>query len=149
MAQLTKVCSKCKEKKLVAKFYSDKSHKDGLSTECKTCRKLRAKKRRASEQGSKLIRESKLKDKYGITLDEYDKLFEEQKGVCAICKQLETKKHVTGAIYRLSVDHNHKNGIIRGLLCKRCNIILGQFEVDSKGVELLQTAILYVRNTDG
>jgi len=145
MARLSKKCPRCKDEKLVAKFYSDKSHKDGLSTECKTCRKLQAKKRRASEQGSKLIRESKLKDKYGITLDEYDKLFEEQNGVCAICKQPETKKHITGAIYRLSVDHNHRNKKVRGLLCKRCNIILGQLEVDDKGVELLQAAIIYVR----
>lgn len=150
MARLTKVCPRCKEEKLVAKFYSDKSRKDSLSTDCKTCRKLQAKKRRASEKGSRSIRESKLKDKYGITLDEYEKLlFDKQNGVCAICKQPETKRHITGAVYRLSVDHNHKNGLIRGLLCKRCNIILGQLEVDDKGIELLQAAITYIRNTDG
>lgn len=125
-------------------FYTDKSHKDGLSTECKVCRKLRAKKRRASERGSKLIRESKLRTKYGVSLDDYDKLFEQQNGVCAICKQPETKKHITGATYRLSVDHNHQTSLVRGLLCKRCNIILGQLEIDDKGVELLQAAVLYV-----
>jgi len=141
---MTKKCPKCKEEKLVAKFYSDESHKDGLSTECKTCRKLQAKKRRASEKGSKLIRESKLKDKYGINLDDYDRMFEEQNGVCAICKRPETKKHITGATYRLSVDHNHSTSLVRGLLCKRCNIILGQLEVDDKGIELLQAAIEYV-----
>ena len=143
MARLTKVCSSCKKEKSADKFYSDKAHKDGLSTRCKTCRKLQAKKRRMSEKGSKSIRESKLKDKYGINLDDYDRMFEEQNGVCAMCGKPETRKTVTGATYRLSVDHNHLTGQVRGLLCKHHNTAIGQFDVD-ENLDMLKLALKYM-----
>jgi hypothetical protein len=60
-----------------------------------------------------------------------DKLFKEQKGLCAICKD-STK---------LVVDHDHKTGIIRGLLCRNCNIGLGNMK-DSP--DILRAASLYI-----
>ena len=57
--------------------------------------------------------------KYGITEEEYKQKFEEQDGKCAICKQ----KTEIGK--RLAVDHDHKTGNIRDLLCSTCNTILG------------------------
>lgn len=65
-----------------------------------------------------------LRHRYGMTIEDYDKLFSKQEGKCAICKEefVKTKAHP-----RLSVDHNHKTGFIRGLLCHRCNIGLGAF----------------------
>jgi len=57
---------------------------------------------------------------YGIQVGDYNRLFIEQSGRCAVCgiHQSELKK-------RLCVDHDHKTGKVRGLLCTRCNIILG------------------------
>ena len=52
--------------------------------------------------------------KYGITLAQYEAMLEHQSGGCAICER-------PPAARRLSVDHDHKTGIIRGLLCDYCN----------------------------
>jgi hypothetical protein len=63
-----------------------------------------------------------LKSTYGITLDDYDQMFEDQDNGCAICGGLNTDGR------RLHVDHNHETGEVRGLLCYSCNINLGWFE---------------------
>ena len=58
--------------------------------------------------------------KYGITIEEYNELLERQNHVCAICMGKETRT-LGGTLCRLSVDHQHGNGKIRGLLCVKCN----------------------------
>jgi hypothetical protein len=57
---------------------------------------------------------------YGITIADWDRMFEEQGGVCAACR----RPSPDGG--RLHVDHNHKTKKVRGLLCSPCNIIIGQ-----------------------
>ena len=66
------------------------------------------------------LREGNLKRKYGISLDDYHKMFESQNGLCAGCNkpQVDFQR-------RLAVDHRHSDGKVRGLLCDRCNPILG------------------------
>ena len=54
--------------------------------------------------------------KFGITVEQYDQLLEKQNHCCAMCE-----KHVSTMDKRLAVDHNHKTGEIRGLLCGYCN----------------------------
>lgn len=56
---------------------------------------------------------------YGLGEGDYDRLYVAQGGVCAICRR------ATGASRRLSVDHDHKTGAVRGLLCRTCNNMLG------------------------
>ncbi len=85
------------------------------------------------------LRKSQLKAKYNLTLEEYDALVVKQNNLCAICGNVEVSKN------RLSVDHNHKTLIVRGLLCTRCNKGLGLF-ADSQ--ELLNKAINYLKDTD-
>lgn len=80
------------------------------------------------------LRNFTLKRKYGITLEVYQILFEQQNGVCAICKRSEERR-------TLAVDHNHKTGKVRGLLCGSCNRALGLFNDDP---EILATAREYV-----
>ena len=70
----------------------------------------------------------------------YFKILNEQDGKCAICKNQETRKH-KGKLRNLSVDHCHATGIVRGLLCSRCNISIGKFEDNS---ELLRSAADYL-----
>lgn len=55
---------------------------------------------------------------YGITTEEYNRLYDDQDGRCAICRQPED-------IRSLSIDHNHKTGKVRGLLCRNCNSAIG------------------------
>ena len=76
--------------------------------------------------------------KYGITLEEYNQMLIDQEGKCLICN-----KHYTKFESNLSVDHNHKTGEIRGLLCKNCNVGLGFFE---DNCNLLLNAINYLNN---
>lgn len=76
-----------------------------------------------------------LKRKFGITLDQYKSLNKAQEGRCAICGGL----NVAGR--RLAVDHCHRSGKIRGLLCYKCNVGLGSFDDD---LERLLLAALYL-----
>jgi hypothetical protein len=84
---------------------------------------------------------NRLKVTYGITLDEYDKLFDAQRGLCAICGQPETHTSRYGGVFRLAVDHNHTTGNIRGLLCSTCNRAVGLLK-DNTAVLLKAVAYL-------
>jgi hypothetical protein len=63
--------------------------------------------------------------RYGITPEQYWALYEAQGGACYICQR------ATGKTKRLSVDHDHETGYVRGLLCGPCNKILGHFRDDA------------------
>lgn len=60
---------------------------------------------------------------YGLTCDQYDAMFAEQDGLCAICGQPERALE-RGRIRKLAVDHDHETGRVRGLLCYSCNVRL-------------------------
>ncbi|MEU5878199.1 endonuclease VII domain-containing protein [Spirillospora sp. NPDC047279] len=92
--------------------------------ECQKCGRNRAERFYASNRGricvtcrkkgrSKAAHENRVVATYGLQRGEYDQLFESQGGVCAICSQ--------PRVQRLSVDHCHERGIVRGLLCRMCN----------------------------
>jgi len=61
--------------------------------------------------------------KYNTTIEEYNKLFEQQRGCCAICgrHRSEFKRH-------FDIDHNHKTRKVRGLVCAGCNRYIGRIE---------------------
>ncbi len=65
----------------------------------------------------------KLKNRYGLTAEEYEAILESQGGGCAICEKTPEE-----AGKRLSVDHDHETGDVRGLLCQSCNLALGMIE---------------------
>lgn len=68
---------------------------------------------------------------YGIDLAEYNRMFAEQKGVCAACGFPETRiDRKTKKQKKLHVDHCHKTGRVRGLLCNNCNSALGLLKDD-------------------
>jgi hypothetical protein len=81
-------------------------------------------------------RERQFLKKYGITVAEYDQMLKAQDGVCARCQQLPT-----GPL-RLAVDHCHKTGRVRGLLCGPCNTYLGRLEAN---LEQLQSDLDYLK----
>jgi hypothetical protein len=63
---------------------------------------------------------------YGITIEDYNRMFAEQDGKCAICKSDESIKGEIRQFF--TVDHCHKTGVVRGLLCIACNSLLGRYE---------------------
>ena len=67
---------------------------------------------------------------YKITLEDYNKMFAKQKGYCAICG-----KHQSKVKFRLAIDHNHKTGKIRGLLCSFCNTSVDWCENNKEKIE--------------
>lgn len=102
------------------------------------CRGCERKERKAYK--SKRIEHYKAYDKsrkyrqHGLTETEWEAMYEEQDGRCAICKDALD-------IDELKIDHCHDSGIVRGLLCNKCNVALGMLEDD---VDRLQTAIAYI-----
>jgi len=113
-----KQCATCREVKDQTAFSRDNDASDGLSYQCRACR---AEKDRAYRHRRKV---ASWERNYGTSEQVYWDLFEEQGGACAICKQPETWIH-KGVLAYLSVDHDHITGRVRGLLCHRCNTVLG------------------------
>lgn len=76
---------------------------------------------------------------YGITGPEYATMLTKQNYLCAICQGPEKRKR-NGKQMRLCVDHDHRTGKIRGLLCSACNMVIGKLE----SPELLRRAAMYL-----
>lgn len=96
--------------------------------------KKRAREYKKTDRYQRWRRNHDFKNKFGITLEEYDKTSELQNNVCAICHQPETFL-LKGRVHSLAVDHCHKTGKIRGLLCRNCNQMLGLAKDDINTLE--------------
>lgn len=127
-------CSRCRAPRPVAEFHRNRRQANGLATYCKACWKLRPRNRAS-------IRDYDWRSRYGLTTAEYDALFAAQSGACAICCQPETRL-LRGKVQRLSVDHDHTSGRVRGLLCSACNVGLALFRDDE---HRLRQAIAYLK----
>ena len=143
-----KKCSICQEVKPFTDFYKASRPKDGCQSMCKVCSHARRKqyhvenkdkentKTRLWAQANKdKVREHTLK-KYGISSNEYNQMREHQQFSCLICGEKETSPT------SLHVDHCHKDGHVRGLLCFHCNSMLGKAK-DS--ISILESAIQYLK----
>lgn len=168
---MKEICKNCGGKKNLSEFFKHPKRRNGVnSTKCKSCLRIAGghQKRENRIKGGKIFctkckihkkskdfcydkkgikkrafycrecyRDSSIKFKYGLSSEGYDKLLCKQNYCCAICK---TK--ATGIISKyFSIDHNHKTGTIRGLLCNHCNTAIGKFKDD---VNILQVAIEYL-----
>jgi hypothetical protein len=92
------------------------------------------------------IKDCKLKERYNITLNQYNEMFQKQNGKCAICGNEESALHnYSKKVQKLAVDHCHKTGKIRALLCRDCNRGLGKFRED---ILILNNAIEYLKTYD-
>lgn len=125
-----KECTACGITKTANHFSISTGKAKALSNRCVECTKAASK-------------NSSLKIKYGITFEEYGAIKEIQGGKCAICQR------ATGAYRALAVDHDHAiekelglRASVRGLLCSKCNEILGHFRDDP---EMFFRAITYLR----
>jgi len=115
-----KRCTVCGEVRPIEDFYKTSRVRDGRFSYCRFC----------------AIRQNKsqsLRRKYGLTITDRDALVAAQKGACPICKETPAK---------LVIDHCHRSGKVRALLCDRCNRLLG---VAGDDVALLQASIRFLK----
>ncbi|MFX1566935.1 MAG: endonuclease VII domain-containing protein [Promethearchaeota archaeon] len=115
----TKRCSKCKQVFLATTefFYKNRNLKHGIDSWCKACKK----------KYDKIYH--KLKN-FNLSIKEFEKLLEQQNYKCAICGRnfndlFEIYNNKT-TVRTPRIDHDHKSGKIRGILCNRCNMLLGR-----------------------
>lgn len=118
------------------KYYEE--HKE----EIKKQQANRRKKLRGTLRFKHSNRNSFLKSKFGITLKDFNKLLESQKGKCAICLKPKDQLVHYKAKQKFGVDHNHLTGQIRGLLCRNCNLGIGNF---IESIQILKNAIKYLK----
>ena len=133
-----KICPTCKKGLPATRdyFYPRKTNRDNLYSECKECSNKKTKEQYKKHRRKRLAyareynlehpninRQSKLQNKYGLSIDKYNQMFINQLGCCFICGT-----HSSKFKRRLAVDHDHETGEVRGLLCPRCNKNLGVLE---------------------
>jgi hypothetical protein len=142
-----KQCPRCGDKDK-SHFHKNKRTRDGLQCYCNKCGAEiqrgepignNKKKIKLSKKERKiLVRDRNFKAKYGITLDQYNELFDRQNGRCAICKisEIESKRK------KLHLDHDHSSGRIRGILCSSCNAAIGH---SYENINILKNAVIYLK----
>jgi hypothetical protein len=135
---IRKTCNKCNLEKNLDKFYPKPGGLYGVEGICKVCSKKRTTKwyKRLSFSSK---RNRQLKAVHGLSLQDYNHLYDIQNGVCAICGKSETRK-TKNTICPLSIDHDHKTGKVRGLLCSLCNTGFGSFH---ESVDIIEKAKQY------
>jgi hypothetical protein len=135
-----KTCSKCSCTKLLAEFYPRKDFQDGYMSRCREC--VRKEHSGYYKDNNEKIRAYRRNfgriSRYGITEDEVREIIASQNWKCAICeRKIEITAHV---------DHDHETGVIRGVLCKQCNIALGLLS-DNAGT-VIKAALAFSGNID-
>lgn len=143
IARGNRICTVCQKELPTSEFY-------GANAKCKPCfaktyapvAAKRRKERRAADPEAararerelyqkwkqtrpegwrRAVRNGRLKETYGITIDDLDRMIEECKATCQICSEVQLDP------YKMHVDHCHTTGAIRGLICGKCNVGIGMF----------------------
>jgi hypothetical protein len=134
-SDLYRTCMTCGVEKNILEFYMRDKKTGRRHSACKECDKARVKARH--QANPERTRNNDLKRNYGITLQEHQEMYKNQNGVCAICKG-----EGDGKWKKLCVDHDHKTGKVRQLLCRNCNMVLGQV---GDNANLLEEMIKYLQ----
>ena len=145
-----KKCLKCHAIKNQSEFYRgiskvrDKEY-PRIRTECKKCQIKKShenyfknhaiNKKKHNDWYHGRYRKQALKEKYGLTSEQFEEMKKAQDGLCAICQKTQRSFHV---------DHDHQTKKVRGLLCQICNVGLGYFHDD---IKRLAMAITYLKKT--
>lgn len=133
---MKKRCSKCKKEKELTEFGLKKYNTDGLNHYCKICENERAKKNYSNPVYRERKKYYQIKKLYGLSKEDYFEMLSNQNNKCSICGDgLLNDKNT-------HIDHSHTTGKIRGILCKKCNHILGNVNDD---IQILLRMIKYLK----
>ena len=123
-----RTCNKCGEDKALEYYHVRKGLRDDRVSTCRVCTNKR--KRKMDSRTPQQRRNRHLRDKYGITQADFDRMLEEQGNACAICNS-----SYPGHTGKFNVDHCHDTGKVRGLLCWDCNAAIGKLGDNAEGVQ--------------
>src|SRR6478736_287576 len=164
---MSKICNRCNILKESSEFYKNSHASDNLKSICKKCTSIKVKEYYDlhADDIKKFSKEYHLKNKkernqksrenfhknpeirkknrlkpYNITQDQFDNLLDKSEYKCNICS-LSQEEHYKLYKKDLFIDHNHENGRIRGILCRKCNLGIANFKDD---IHLLNSAIGYL-----
>lgn len=122
-----RICTRCHRTEKETEFASKRYR-------CRECHRKEAVEYHR-KRDKRAVKDKRLRKIYGITIDQYDEMFKTQNGVCWICHRPPKKMP-------LHVDHDHKSGKVRGLLCHNCNYGIGRYFKDN--IESLRRAVQYL-----
>lgn len=114
---MNKTCPTCKESKPVSEFYKDKHASNGLRSCCKPCSNAKSSEHHEKNRPRRLIQMRAWH--YDITAEELTQKELNQSDGCKICSAK------TNGRISFHVDHDHITGVVRDLLCTRCNTLIG------------------------
>lgn len=138
-----KICNRCNVEKAETEFYVSNNY---INHHCKQCNSEKSKEWYAKNKDIKKKSALKwhYKDKYGLTVEQRTELFNRQNGKCAICS---CDIHLDGTLdaKQAVVDHDHKTGKVRGMLCNLCNQGLGHFK---DNIDAITNAIQYLEQNN-
>ena len=148
-----KQCRVCGKEKLLTDYYKRTDPRRAMSDPCREC-VLAARKadyhkrkeymseraRRYRKEHPEKIRDTKLRQTYNVGSDYYNEKLAEQGGVCAGCRQ-NVQIIWKGKVVAMAIDHDHKTGKNRGVLCMHCNRALGSLRDD---INVLNNLIDYL-----
>ena len=165
--QKSKTCTRCKLEKLLECFYVRPERKT-VRPRCKVCEielriqhgnknseqrnatwkryyennkdEFSTKRKEAYKNNKRKARNSQLLQKFGITIEQYEEQLEKQQNKCDCCARDRSEFRRDFA-----VDHNHKTGQLRGLICGPCNTALGSLKIDNGPTILDKAKVYYVR----
>ncbi len=123
-------CPKGEESNELTEFYKTSKRPDGVQAWCKLCSAAR----RAEwgrENPDKIARNSRYV-KYRIRDEEYNLMLEEQNNACKLCRE------AFSSTLGRHIDHDHITGVVRGILCRRCNYMIGWYEAIDDQESVLQ-----------
>ena len=126
-----KTCTKCRNEKPIDSFPLKTNDSILRASHCRQCRnESRARHSRTNPN-----------EMYGLTADRYQQLLKQQNGKCAICNGQANSSRIKHT--ELCIDHCHETGVVRGLLCSRCNLGIGNF---GDNIELMLAAVEYLKS---
>lgn len=115
--------------------YAERSHVTYMKNRKKRYEQTREWQRNNKSKASDIWHNAHLRREYGIGMEDYNRMLANQDGRCAICKAAPLGR-------RFAVDHNHTTGVVRGLLCLKCNSSLGFLMEDISKVDALRQYIV-------
>lgn len=143
MVEVTKICGSCNTTLPLSSFYPHKRMKLGVQPWCKICSRkwhrdrpeyIRKKNAEWRAKNPTYSRDWQRKRNYGLSPADVDRIRDLQNGKCLCC-------NIDLAISKECVDHCHETGKVRGLLCNRCNVVIGMMNEDVNSINRMAAYI--------